>query len=66
MLVPQITGGVLALPPVIVNVSVWHWVAVPAPFPAADDSPPFTSNTVDVVTVFGPAMLNVLKSIRSC
>ena len=58
-------GGLLPPPPVTVNVSVRHWVAVLTGLPAADVTPPLTSNKLVVVTVFGPAMTKLLKSIRN-
>ena len=59
------TGGFPPGTPVIVNVSVWHWVArLMATAPAGAILPP-TVLTTEAVSVLGPAITKVLKSIRS-
>jgi hypothetical protein len=65
LFVPQITGGTLPAGPVRENVSVRHWVAELILTPAASVVvlPP-TSYPTEVVTVVGPAMTKLLKSIR--
>ena len=64
-MVPQITGGLPPDTPVIEKVSVWHWVIELTPVPpAAVTLPPDTYIRVEV-SVLGPAITNVLKSMRS-
>ena len=66
VLVPQITGGVLPAGPVMVKVSVLHWVRCETAFPAAAAvSVPKSVFPIVVVNVFGPAMTKLVKSTRS-
>ena len=66
MFVPQITGGLPPGTPVIVNVSVRHWVAeLIGTAPPGAILPP-TVLTTEAVRVLGPVITKVLKSKRNC
>ena len=66
MFVPQITGGLPPATPVIVKVSVRHWVArLIATAPPEAILPP-TVLTTEAVSVLGPVITKLMKSIRKC
>ena len=60
------TGGTLAAGPVTEKVSVLHCVCSETGFPVAEVVEPPISLATELVRVFGPAIMNVFMSIRSC
>ena len=61
------TGGTLAVGPVTEKVSVLHCVcSETGGFPVAEVVDPPISLATELVRVFGPAIMNVFMSIRSC
>ena len=58
------TGGTLPAGPVMLKVSVAHWVADEMATPAVIELLPPISLPVDRVIVFGPASTKELKSMR--